>query len=163
MAMPQLAEPAPQEAEITTVAAVFSLMTRLLGALAEHRVFKQAELGLAEWSALRALAEHPEWRSGRISRHLGITPQRTAQLVASLKAAGFITVTSSESDARKKDLALTPAGKGKLVSVDEEVLALVAAAFKDRPAAGMKKTQRNVQRLLKVVRPPRDPDSKPAD
>jgi DNA-binding MarR family transcriptional regulator len=137
--------------DITTVSAVFSLMARVLGALSEHEVFKEAELGLAEWSILRALAAHPEWRSGRIAAYLGVTPQRTAQLIASLSKAQFITVAASESDARKKDVALTAKGKTTLDLLDKQVLELVAAAFEDRPGA-IAQTRRNLQRLFAAAR-----------
>jgi DNA-binding MarR family transcriptional regulator len=87
---------------------------------------------------------------------LGITPQRTAQLIASLSQARLIKVTASEIDQRKKDLALTPTGKSRLDALDQQVLELVTTAFKDHPAR-IKNTQRSIKRLLMAVQGPKPP------
>jgi DNA-binding MarR family transcriptional regulator len=110
-------------------------VSRLLAKLGEHPAFGESGLGFTEWLFLRALKEDTNLRSGAIAQRLGITAQRSTQIVAALKQAGLVTVAPSAKDSRKKDLQVSQLGANKLNALDETVMAVFSSAINGRPKA----------------------------
>ena len=58
-------------------------MNRLFTQLSAASAFEQASLGLQEWLALSALQGDAPLNNKQMVRHLGLAPNRTAQIVDS--------------------------------------------------------------------------------
>jgi DNA-binding MarR family transcriptional regulator len=144
------AAPVATPEPIDEVVRLLNLMTRFLAKLAEHPLFKTHNIGVTEWLFLRAMFNDPSQRRGQIARLLGITPQRTAQIVAALAKAEYVTVTTSADDTRKKDIAITEAGKAALGEIDQQLLALAGTAFQDKPKV-VPRMVRDVRSLFAVA------------
>lgn len=114
--------------------AVISLLSKTVAKL-DNEPFKAGGISLAEWTGLRTMATSPQAPTGVIARKLGFSRQRGAQIVHSLQQAGLITISRSPFDSRKKDLAITSAGRAKLQQMDNAIDAMLKEAFKSRPKA----------------------------
>lgn len=120
---------------IADIGEALAAVSRLMAALGEQPAFASSELGVTEWLFLRALKEDPMLRGGAIAQRLGVTAQRSTQIVTGLRKAGLISVAQSAEDSRKKDLGITDKGKTRLAAIDQAVVKAFATAIKSRPLA----------------------------
>lgn len=132
---------------------VVSDLARLVVMLADKPAFKNSGLGLTGWCVLRIVASSQDSGGGRIAGRLGITPQRSAQIVNELVSARFVTSTRSGDDGRRRILAITEAGRVAADAIDKEIADLFQRAFSDSPQAtpGL---GRLFRKLLKAGVPP---------
>jgi len=117
------------------LAELVARMSRLLTGLAVIPTFKAAEVGLAEWVALCALAEADGLGNKQLARRLGVTGQRVNQVTSELDDAGLISTTPAPDDARRIVLRLTSEGRHRLAAINRELEAPLAAALAGREAA----------------------------
>ena len=117
------------------LAELVARMSRFLTGLAVIPTFKAAEVGLAEWVALCALAEADGLGNKQLAKRLGVTGQRVNQVTDELADAGFISTEPSQEDARRIVLKLTVAGRKRLKAINRELEAPLAASLAGREAA----------------------------
>jgi len=122
---------------IADIGEALAAVSRLMAKLGEQPAFASSELGVTEWLFLRTLKEDPALRSGAIAHRLGVTAQRSTQIVTGLRKAGLVSVAQSTEDSRKKDLGITDKGKTKLAAIDQAVTKAFATGIKSRPMAVM--------------------------
>src|SRR6476620_8608767 len=99
-------------------------------------------LSMAQYAALRALADHPEASASELARLCFVTRQSLHDLLAGLKSDGLIRASASRG--RATALALTPPGRRRLAASHDAVLA-VEEAMVDGLASG---TRRQFAALL---------------
>ncbi len=99
-------------------------------------------LSMAQYAALRALADHPEASASELARLCFVTRQSLHDLLAGLKSDGLIRASASRG--RATALALTPPGRRRLAASHHAVLA-VEEAMVDGLASG---TRRQLAALL---------------
>ena len=85
-------------------------MSRFLTGLAVIPTFKAAEIGLAEWVALCALAEADGIGNKQLAKRLGVTGQRVNQVTNELVDAGLISI-DAVAGGRAADRAETDRGR----------------------------------------------------
>src|SRR6187399_1214722 len=111
------APPIKVEDLATLVAGLSRFMTRL----SNIPPFKQAGLGLAEWSALSIVAARDGINSRQLANLLGVSAQRVNQLADALKGQELVTQTTSAEDARRKILSITPEGSRRLAELNQQL------------------------------------------
>jgi DNA-binding MarR family transcriptional regulator len=88
-------------------------------------------LSMAQYAALRALADLPEASASELARRCFVTRQSLQDLLAGLRSAGLVTDAHSAPRARARALALTAAGRKRLAAGDDAVNAVDAAMVAD--------------------------------
>jgi DNA-binding MarR family transcriptional regulator len=83
-------------------------------------------LSMAQYAALRALADHPEASASELARLCFVTRQSLQDLLAGLRAAGLVraapSTVRSSGRGRANALALTPAGRKRLTASHDAVI-----------------------------------------
>ena len=79
-------------------------------------------LSMAQYAALRALADHPDASASELARLCFVTRQSLQDLLAGLRTAGLIRDAASQRQGRSTALALTPAGRRRLATGHDAVL-----------------------------------------
>ncbi len=157
--VPAKADPAP---EITTNLVLDDFgnlvagMARLLAGLSAIPLFKDADIGLAEWVALSTLRQSDGVSNNHLAKKLGVTRQRAHQIVAGFIKADLISVRISPDDSRKNEITLTPTGKARLDAVNVEMQALLSATLSTRMHI-LPKMRRYVSLLTRMTKAASDP------
>ncbi len=136
--MPEPAASQQQKAPkvaVTHLAELVARMSRFLTGLAVMPTFKTAQVGLAEWVALCALAEADGIGNKQLAKRLGVTGQRVNQVTTDLVDDGLISIAPSPEDARRVVLKLTKAGRHQLKAINRELAPLLAGALAGHEAA----------------------------
>jgi DNA-binding MarR family transcriptional regulator len=84
-------------------------------------------LSMAQYAALRALADHPDASASELARLCFVTRQSLQDLLAGLRSSGLVQSAPSPGQGRANALALTPAGRKRLVASHDAVLAVEEA------------------------------------
>jgi DNA-binding MarR family transcriptional regulator len=79
-------------------------------------------LSMAQYAALRALADHPEASASELARLCFVTRQSLQDLLAGLRSAGLVRSASSSGRGRANALVLTTVGRGRLAAGHDAVL-----------------------------------------
>jgi DNA-binding MarR family transcriptional regulator len=153
---PRKSRPKPKKAEVSgktesDIAALVDAITQLSSQVSQIISSDEKNLGLSEWSFLRALAAGRSLRSGQIARRLCVTRQRAAQIASALHKANLIEVQRSDEDNRKKDLTITDEGKSICATLDSRLENLFSEVFAGRPA-GATRMRRAVRKLIAAAR-----------
>jgi DNA-binding MarR family transcriptional regulator len=88
-------------------------------------------LSMAQYAALRALADLPEASASELARRCFVTRQSLQDLLTGLRSAGLVTDAHSAPRGRARALALTAAGRKRLAAGDAAVNAVDAAMVAD--------------------------------
>ena len=88
-------------------------------------------LSMAQYVALRALADLPEASASDLARRCFITRQSLQDLLAGLRSAGLVTDAATAPRGRARALALTPTGRKRLAVGDAAVNGVDAAMVAD--------------------------------
>lgn len=88
-------------------------------------------LSMAQYAALRALADLPEASASELARRCFVTRQSLQDLLIGLRSAGLVTDAPSAPRGRARALALTAAGRKRLAAGDAAVDAVDAAMVAD--------------------------------
>ena len=124
------------------------LVKRVQQSLRRHcdAALKPTGLSMAQYTALRALADHPDASAAELARLCFVTRQSLQDVLAGLRTAGL--VGGSESTARRGRavaLALTPTGRALLAAGHDAVIEV-----EDQMAQGLSATAR--QQLADLLR-----------
>jgi DNA-binding MarR family transcriptional regulator len=92
-------------------------------------------LSMAQYAALRALADLPDASASELARRCFVTRQSLQDLLTGLRSAGLVTDAPSAPRGRARALALTAAGRKRLVAGDAAVDAVDVAMVADLTAA----------------------------
>jgi DNA-binding MarR family transcriptional regulator len=81
-------------------------------------------LSMAQYAALRALADHPDASASELARLCFVTRQSLQDLLAGLRSSGLVrsAVAASSGQGRAYALALTPVGRKRLAASHDAVL-----------------------------------------
>jgi DNA-binding MarR family transcriptional regulator len=79
-------------------------------------------LSMAQYAALRALADHPEASASELARRCFVTRQSLHDLLTGLRASGLVRTATSPGRGRANALALTPAGRKRLAVSHDAVI-----------------------------------------
>jgi DNA-binding MarR family transcriptional regulator len=79
-------------------------------------------LSMAQYAALRALADHPEASASELARRCFVTRQSLHDLLTGLRASGLVRTATSPGRGRANALALTPAGRKRLAASHDAVI-----------------------------------------
>jgi len=89
---------------------------------------------MAQYAALRALADHPDASASDLARLCFVTRQSAQDLVAGLRTAGFVTTVDKPRVGRARALELTAKGRKRLTAAHRAVLAVDEAMTEGLPA-----------------------------
>ena len=81
-------------------------------------------LSMAQYAAMRALADHPEASASELARLCFVTRQSLQDLLAGLRSAGFVRDAKVPPRGRARSLELTPAGAKRLSAAHTAVMAV---------------------------------------
>lgn len=81
-------------------------------------------LSMAQYVALRALADHPDASAAELARLCFVTRQSLQDLLAGLRTAGLIRNATTQARGRTTALALTDAGRKRLSASHDAVLSV---------------------------------------
>jgi DNA-binding MarR family transcriptional regulator len=87
---------------------------------------KPTGLSMAQYAALRALAEHPDASAAELARLCFVTRQSLQDLLTGLRAAGLVETVDAAPRGRARSLALTRRGSRKLKAADDAVFRVEA-------------------------------------
>jgi len=79
-------------------------------------------LSMAQYAALRALADHPDASASELARLCFVTRQSLQDLLAGLRSSGLVQSVASPGQGRAIALALTPSGRKRLAASHDAVL-----------------------------------------
>ncbi|MET0474822.1 MAG: MarR family transcriptional regulator [Mycobacterium sp.] len=79
-------------------------------------------LSMAQYAALRALADHPDASASELARLCFVTRQSLQDLLTGLRSAGLVRSVASPGRGRAIALALTPVGRKRLAASHDAVL-----------------------------------------
>ena len=142
--------------KVEDLAALVAGLSRFMTRLSNIPPFKQAGLGLAEWSALSLVAARDGINSRQLANLLGVSAQRVNQLADSLKGQELVTQTTSAEDARRKILLITPEGSRRLAELNQQLLPLIVDAIGARPRAlhtASRLVNRTLMRIVQAGKP----------
>jgi DNA-binding MarR family transcriptional regulator len=88
-------------------------------------------LSMAQYAALRALADLPDASASDLARRCFITRQSLQDVLTGLRSAGLVTDAASAPRGRARALALTAAGRKRLAAGDTAVNGVDAAMVAD--------------------------------
>lgn len=88
---------------------------------------KPTGLSMAQYAALRALAEHPDASAAELARLCFVTRQSLQDLLTGLRAAGMVEDSNAPPRGRSQSLSLTRRGSRQLAAAHDAVLAVEAA------------------------------------
>lgn len=123
----------PVEIKVQDLATLVAALNRFLMRLSSMPAFQEAGIGLAEWSALSLIATRGDLNNRQLANALGVSPQRVNQITDSLRHSEMISIALSTEDARKKIIAITPAGTARLNELDTKLRPRIAQILKNRP------------------------------
>jgi DNA-binding MarR family transcriptional regulator len=81
-------------------------------------------LSMAQYVALRALADHPDASAAELARLCFVTRQSLQDLLAGLRTAGLVCNATTQNHGRTTALALTDAGRTRLTASHDAVLSV---------------------------------------
>jgi DNA-binding MarR family transcriptional regulator len=84
-------------------------------------------LSMAQYAALRALADHPDASASELARRCFVTRQSLHDLLTALRASGLVRTATSPGRGRANALALSPAGRKRLAAGHDAVIGVERA------------------------------------
>ncbi|MGE2712578.1 MarR family winged helix-turn-helix transcriptional regulator [Mycolicibacterium litorale] len=84
-------------------------------------------LSMAQYAALRALADHPDASASELARLCFVTRQSFQDLLSGLRSAGLVGEGDARSAGRARPLALTAAGRRRLATAHTAVAGVEAS------------------------------------
>ena len=79
-------------------------------------------LSMAQYAAMRALADHPEASAAELARLCFVTRQSLQDLLAGLRSSGFVRDARVTQRGRARSLELTPSGTKRLAAAHSSVM-----------------------------------------
>ena len=123
----------------------------------------QPPLTTPQYLALRAIAREPV-SPGELARRASVSEPAASQLLAGLADAGLVDRQPADDDHRRRELALTLAGKELLGTVEEALTTRIGSLITDLPRPEVEALSRalpQVEAALSGAAPPRRPPPPP--
>jgi DNA-binding MarR family transcriptional regulator len=79
-------------------------------------------ISMAQYAAMRALADHPEASASELARRCFVTRQSLQELLGGLRSAGFVADAKLPPRGRARSLELTPVGVKRLTAAHSAVM-----------------------------------------
>ena len=95
-------------------------------------------LSMAQYAAMRALADHPEASASELARLCFVTRQSLQELLAGLRAAGFVKDANRPPRGRARSLELTPSGAKRLAAAQTAVTGVESSMVRGISASGQR-------------------------
>jgi DNA-binding MarR family transcriptional regulator len=92
---------------------------------------KPTGLSMAQYAALRALAEHPDASAAELARLCFVTRQSLQDLLTGLRTAGLVETVDAPPRGRARSLRLTRRGSRQLTAADDAVFGVEALMLQD--------------------------------
>jgi DNA-binding MarR family transcriptional regulator len=92
---------------------------------------KPTGLSMAQYAALRALAEHPDASAAELARLCFVTRQSLQDLLTGLRTAGSVETVDAPPRGRARALRLTRRGSRQLTAADDAVFGVEALMLQD--------------------------------
>jgi DNA-binding MarR family transcriptional regulator len=105
---------------------------------------KPTGLSMAQYAALRALAEHPDASAAELARLCFVTRQSLQDVLTGLRTAGLVETVDAPPRGRARSLALTRRGSRQLEAADDAVFGVQALMLRGISPT----TQRSVAEAL---------------
>lgn len=96
-------------------------------------VLRPTGLSMAQYAALRALADHPDASAAELARLCFVTRQSLGELLAGLRSAGLVDDTDAPRRGRMQSLRLTRLGRTRLAGAHRAVADVETAMTKGIP------------------------------
>ncbi|MDT5095871.1 MAG: hypothetical protein QOH60_5234 [Mycobacterium sp.] len=96
---------------------------------------KPAELSMAQYAVLRALADHPDASASELARLCFVTRQSLQDVLAGLRSSGLVAPADRPLRGRARSLRLTVSGRRRLAVGEEAISHVESAMLRDIPAA----------------------------
>ena len=113
---------------------------------------RSSGLSMAQYAAMRALADHPEASASELARLCFVTRQSLQDLLAGLRSAGFVRDAKVPPRGRSRSLELTPAGAKRLTAAHTAVMAVesrmlegISANARDQLSASLERCAQNLE------------------
>jgi DNA-binding MarR family transcriptional regulator len=123
---------------------------RLLASISSMQAFKKNELNLSEWVTLFILQQNNKASNKLLSKRLGVTRQRTHQILSGLIDAGLIVMRTSPEDSRRNEISLTEEGSARLHRVNDELSSFLSGRLGSN-ARAVDRSNRQVRRMIKIM------------
>ena len=95
-------------------------------------------VSMAQYAAMRALADHPEASASELARLCFVTRQSLQDLLAGLRSAGFVRDAKVPPRGRARSLELTPTGTKRLTAAHTAVMAVESRMLDGIPATAQR-------------------------
>ena len=95
-------------------------------------------LSMAQYAAMRALADHPEASASELARLCFVTRQSLQDLLAGLRSAGFVREANRPPRGRARSLELTRVGAKRLADAHGSVMGVESSMVRGISAGGQR-------------------------
>ncbi len=136
-------------------ASVFFKLVRVVNLTArpfQENVGRQYQLTLNEWRVLAALAQHADVTAMDVADLTGLDKMSVSRALRGLEQRGRLQTQTLESDLRKRQLHVTPAGRALFDEVWPLAQQREATLFADLPAAELAQLGAVLDKLVASVR-----------
>lgn len=136
-------------------ASVFFKLVRVVNLTArpfQEHVGRQYQLTLNEWRVLAALAQHVDVTAMDVADLTGLDKMSVSRALRGLEQRGRLQTQTLESDLRKRQLHVTPAGRALFDEMWPLAQQREAALFADLPAAELAQLGAVLDKLVASVR-----------
>lgn len=103
-------------------------------------------VSMAQYAAMRALADHPEASASELARLCFVTRQSLQDLLAGLRSAGFVRDAKVPPRGRARSLELTPTGTKRLTAAHTAVMAVESRMLDGIPASARRQLSASLDR-----------------
>lgn len=103
-------------------------------------------LSMAQYAAMRALADHPEASASELARLCFVTRQSLQDLLAGLRSAGFVRDAKVPPRGRARSLELTPIGAKRLRAAHTAVMAVESRMLEGISASAQRQLSASLDR-----------------
>lgn len=116
---------------VRNMAVLVAGMSRFLIRFSSMAPFREADMGLAEWTALSIIAAKNGIENRHLANSLGVSAQRVNQITDALSKAGHILSSTSPEDKRRKILTITSSGTVQLNKLNAMLEPLVSSVLRE--------------------------------
>jgi DNA-binding MarR family transcriptional regulator len=110
---------------------------------------KPTGLSMAQYAALRALAEHPDASAAELARLCFVTRQSLQDVLTGLRTAGLVETVDAPPRGRARSLALTRRGSRQLEAADDAVFGVQALMLRGIPPTAQRSVAEALSRCAK--------------
>ena len=106
-------------------------------------------LSMAQYAAMRALADHPQASASELARLCFVTRQSLQDLLAGLRSAGFVRDAKLPPRGRARSLELTPVGVKRLAAAHSAVMGVESSMLEGISASAQRQLVASLDRCAR--------------